>query len=171
MKTSEILNRFNAYNGKDKLIGCTSEFTLPDIEFITETINALGLLGEIEVPAIGHISPMEMDIPFLNLADDIYKFFNVSSGVNLTLRGAMQVVNPANGARSFVQLRIVIKGVAKKITGGTLKQGAPDNPSVTTTVNYLLIEYNGKKKLEIDKYNSVFKVNGKDILSDVTKMC
>jgi len=83
----------------------------------------------------------------------------------------MQVVNPANGARSFVQLRIVIKGVAKKITGGTLKQGAPGNPSVSTTVNYILIEYDGQKKLEIDKYNGVYKVNGKDILSDVTKMC
>ncbi len=171
MKTSEMLNRFNAYQNNSKLIGCTSEFTLPDIETMTETINLLGLLGEIEVPAIGHISAMEMDIPFLNLADDIYTFFNVTSGVNLTLRGAMQVVDPANGARSFVQLRIVIKGTAKKVTGGSLKQGSPGNPSVTTTVNYILIEYDGEEKLEIDKYNSVFKVNGKDILSDVTKMC
>lgn len=171
MNQSEILNNFNVYSGGKKLIGCTSEFTLPDIEFMTETINALGLLGEIEVPAIGHISAMEMDIPFLNLADDIYTFFNVRSAINLTLRGAMQVVNPANGARSFVQLRIVIRGTVKKISGGNLKPGAPGNPSVTPTVNYLLIEYDGKKKLEIDKYNGVFKVNGKDILSDVTKMC
>lgn len=52
-----------------------------------------------------------------------------------------------------------------------MKQGAPGNPSVSTTVNYILIEYDGQKKLEIDKYNGVYKVNGKDILSDVTKMC
>lgn len=83
----------------------------------------------------------------------------------------MQVVNPATGARSFVSLRIVIKGVAKKITGGNLKPGAPGNPAVSTTVDYILIEYDGQKKLEIDKYNGVYKVNGKDILSDVTKMC
>ncbi len=171
MTQSEILNNFNVYQGKNKVIGCTSEFTLPDIETMTETINALGLLGEVEVPAIGQISNMEMDIPFLNWADSLYSFFNVGAGVNLTLRGAMQVVNPANGARSFKQLRIVIKGAAKKITGGTLKPGSPGNPSVTTTVTYILVEYDGQKKLEIDKYNGVFKVNGKDVLSDVAKMC
>lgn len=171
MTRSEILNNFNVYQGKNKVIGCTSEFTLPDIETMTETINALGLLGEIEVPAIGQISNMEMDIPFLNWADSLYSFFNVGAGVNLTLRGAMQVINPVNNARSFKQLRIVIKGAAKKITGGTLKPGAPGNPSVTTTVTYLLVEYDGQKKLEIDKYNGVFKVNGKDVLSDVAKMC
>lgn len=171
MNMSEILNNFNAYLNGKKLIGCTSEFTLPDIETMTETVNLLGLLGEIEVPAIGQFSNMEMDIPFLNLADDIYTFFNVGGGVNLTLRGAMQVVNPANGARSFVSIRIVIKGVAKKITSGNLKAGAPGNPSVSTTVNYILIEYDNQKKIEIDKYNGVYKVNGKDILSDVTKMC
>lgn len=171
MKISEVLNNFNVYRDGKKLIGCTSEFTLPDIETTTETINAIGLLGEVEVPAIGQFSNMEMDIPFLNLADDIYTFFTVGYGFNLTLRGAMQVINPANGARSFVPIRIVLKGTVKKITGGTFKPGAPCNSAVSVTVNYILIEYDNQKKLEIDKYNGVFKVNGKDMLSDVAKMC
>ena len=171
MNKSELLNNFNVYQNGNKIIGCTSEFALPDIEFKSETINCLGLLGDIEVPVIGHIAAMEMDIPFLNLADDIYTFFNIASGVNLTLRGAMQVINPANGAKSFVPIRIVIRGTVKKISGGSLKPGSPGNPSVTPTINYLLIEYNGKPKLEIDKYNNVFKVNGKNILKDVEKMC
>jgi len=171
MKISEVLNNFNVYRDGKKLIGCTSEFTLPDIETTTETINVLGLLGEVEVPAIGQFSNMEMDIPFLNLADDVYKFFTVGYGFNITFRGAMQVTNPANGARSFVPIRIVIKGVVKKIAPGTFKPGAPNNATVSTTVNYILIEYDNQKKLEIDKYNGVFKVNGKDMLSDVAKMC
>lgn len=171
MNRSEILNNFNAYLKGKKLIGCTSEFTLPDIETMTETVNLLGLLGEIEVPAVGQFSNMEMDIPFLNLADDIYTFFYVGRDANLTLRGAMQVTDPATGARSFIPIRIVINGNVKKITGGTLKVGAPGNPSVSLTVNYILIEYDGQEKLEIDKYNSVYKVNGEDVLSDVTKMC
>jgi hypothetical protein len=170
-KKSEMLNNFNAYNDGNKLIGCTSEFSLPDIETMTETISALGLLGEVEVPAIGHISAMEMEIPFLNLADDIFKLFNPVSGVSLTLRGSMQCVNPSTQAKSFTAVRIVVKGSCKKITGGSFKPGSPGNPSVTTTVNYLLVEYDGKKKLEIDKLNGVFKVNDKNILSSITKQC
>lgn len=171
MYKSEMLNDFNAYKDGNKIIGTTAEFTLPEIETPSETISMLGMIGEIDVPAVGKVSAMEMEIPFNNLADDIYSFFDLSAACNLTLRGAMQVIDPATHAKSFLQTRIVIRGSVKKITTGTFKPASPGNPSVTTTVNYILIEYNGQQMLEIDKENCVFKVKGKDILADITKNC
>lgn len=43
--------------------------------------------------------------------------------------------------------------------------------TVTVEVIYLMIEIDGKNKIEIDKLNFVYKVNGKDILEKVRNQC
>ncbi len=45
------------------------------------------------------------------------------------------------------------------------------NSSLTLGLSYYKIVVNGKTQLEIDRYNGVYKVNGKDIMKEVRDMC
>ena len=68
-------------------------------------------------------------------------------------------------------MRVVIRGKQKKFDPGKVKQGEQMDATVTVEVIYLMIEIDGKNKIEIDKLNFVYKVNGKDILEKVRNQC
>jgi hypothetical protein len=167
----EVLNNFNVYQKGTKLIGVTAEVTLPDFEQMTETITQAGMLGEIESAVIGHFSAMEQEVPFTNLITDVFSLMSPKDGVNLTFRGSQQVINPSTGAKTAQQIRVVEKGTFKKFSAGSLKKGGAGNPTVTFGVNYILIEVGGKPMIELDKLNSIYKIKGKDVMSDITKQC
>ncbi|MBQ9228999.1 MAG: phage major tail tube protein [Eubacterium sp.] len=168
MKIPEIINNCNCYDGQsNKLIGVTGEVTLPEIEFLTETLSGLGTLGEIDAVAIGHTSALEQEVPFTNLYNDIFKLMKVKDGVHIVLRQSLQVKDSSTGATQFVPIRIVMKGSFKKFTVGNAKKGGLGEPSVTFGITYILIEINKKNKFELDKYNNVFKIDGQDMLADI----
>lgn len=166
----EKINAFNVYNSGNRLIGLSDEVTLPDFEAITETLSGPGILGEIESVAIGHFSSTEMEIPFRQMDDDMFKLINQATAVNLTLRGSIQYTDGATGGTDFKPMRVVVQGKNKSISGGKMKQGSGSASSVKLELTYILIEIDGQIKLELDKFNSVYKVNGIDQLEKVRNM-
>ena len=73
----------------------------------------------------------------------------------------------STGALDYKGMRIVERGRLKNFAPGTLELGKQMGASVTLELLYILIEIDGKTKLEYDKLNSVFVVNGKDLLEKV----
>ena len=57
----------------------------------------------------------------------------------------------------------------KKLTSGTVKQGGAMDAAVTVEVVYIMIELDGKQRVELDKLNNVYKVNGVDLLAKIRK--
>ena len=43
--------------------------------------------------------------------------------------------------------------------------------SVTVEVAYIMIELDGKKRVELDKLNNVYKVNDRDLLAKIRSQC
>ena len=64
-------------------------------------------------------------------------------------------------------MRIVIRGKLKSFSPGKLKQADQMGSSISLELSYILIEFNGKTMLELDKLNSIFKVNDKDLMERV----
>ena len=167
----EIINDFNMYLTGNKLIGLTGEVTLPDFEGITETISGPGILGEIETVVTGRYGSMEQEIPFRIVNKDLCKMINPGTPVDLTLRGSQQYTVASTGAVDYMGMRIVFRGRCKKISLGTVKQGGAMDSAVTLELTYILIEIDGEKKIELDKLNGIFRVNGIDLLEKVRKFC
>ena len=42
---------------------------------------------------------------------------------------------------------------------------------MTVEITYIMIELDGKQKIELDKINNVYKVNGVDLLAKIRKQC
>ena len=163
------INMFNVYHKGTKLIGVSDEVTLPDLESMTETISGAGILGEIDSPTVGQYGSMEMEIPFRILSTDMFSLISPEQVVDVTLRASEQTL--ASNGLDFKGVRVVVRGLFKKFTGGSVKQGSPTNSSVTVELLYYVLELDGKKVMELDKLNGVCVVNGKDVLSKARSLC
>ncbi len=163
----EIINYFNVYNNGNILIGVTGSVQLPSFDAITEEINGAGILGSYETSIPGFYSSMSQEVPFRILDEDIFSLMNPSELVDLTFRATMQSTVKGTGALDYKGMRVVERGRLKSFKPGKYELGKQMEASVTLELLYILIEVGGKTKLEYDKLNSVFVVNGKDLLEKV----
>ena len=153
----EVINNFNAYNNGNVLIGVTGQVTLPSFDAITEEISGAGILGSYETGIPGFYSSMAQEIPFRILDTDIFSIMNPSEPVDLTFRASEQHTVKSTGALDYKQMRIVERGRLKNFTPGTLELGKQMNASVTLELMYILIEIDGKTKLEYDKQSGIYR--------------
>ncbi len=171
MKIPQVVNRYNMYRGGGKLVGMTGEVELPSVTMLTDTLEGAGTGGNMDVPVIGLTENMDIRIPFMCMSRDMFDLANPNEAADLTLRGAIQGTDPATGKISYVSVAISVRGTVKEIVPGTVKAGGRMESSVTLALSYYKISLDGETALEIDKLNSVFVVNGKDVLKEVRDMC
>ena len=163
----EVINNFNAYNNGNVLIGVTGSVSLPAFNAITEEIGGAGLLGTYETGIPGFYSSLSQDVPFRILDTDIFSIMNPNEPVDLTFRASEQHTVKSTGSLDYKQMRIVERGRLKNFQPGTLELGKQMNAVVTLELLYILIEIDGETKLEYDKLNTVFTIDGKDVLAKV----
>ena len=94
-----------------------------------------------------------------------------SETLDLTLRASEQFTVKSTGNIDYKGMRVVVRGRQKKLAGGTVKIGGAMDASVTIEIAYIMIEVDGKKRIELDKLNNVYKVNDKDLLAKIRSQC
>lgn len=167
---STATHTFNVYDKGETLIGVT-ELAIPAFNALTVEMEGSGILGKFSQAVMGQYESMELKIPFINLDDDIFRFSDPTEVIDLNLRVAQQNLNKKDGEDGFRNLRIAVRGKTKTFEPGTVKNGTTMNASITLELLYILIEIDGVTKLELDKLNSVYKVNGKDIMEQMRQYC
>lgn len=167
----EVINNYNVYHNGNVMIGVSGSVNLPSLDPITEEVSGAGILGSYDTSIIGHYSSMTQEIPFRILDEDIFEIMNPNELVDLTFRASAQSTVKATGAVDYKSMRIVERGRMKSFTPGKFEQGKQMDASVTLELLYILVEVDGKTKLEYDKLNSVFVVNEVDLLEKVRKYC
>ncbi len=168
----EVINNYNVYDSKaKKLIGISGEVELPSLEAITDTIEAAGILGEVEDPVTGQFSSMKIKIPFSNLYTDQFNLMDTTNPPQLTLRGSMQVMNSATGGTDYVPVKIVTRGKSTTSSMGKLSKGKKGEPEIEMEVLYLKVMINNNITLELDKLNFKYVLNGKDMLAKIRSQC
>lgn len=163
----EVINNFNAYHNGNVLVGVSGAVTLPNFDAITQEVSGAGILGTYDTSVVGMYSSMTQEVPFRILDEDIFSLMNPSALVDLTFRASEQSTVKATGSVDYKGMRIVERGRLKSFTPGKLELGKQMDASVTLELLYILIEIDGVTKLEYDKLNSVFVVNGEDLLEKV----
>lgn len=159
-----LISNFNVYRSGNRLVGVTAEVTLPDLEYMTATMSGAGLAGETDIPVIGHFPAISMEIPFTVLYDDTFSLLAMN-GEQLTLRGNVEQYDASTGQIIDKSMRIIIGGIPKGLKPGKMAVASTMDSSVSLEVTYLKIEVGGAEKLELDKFNYVYKVNGVDLLA------
>lgn len=171
MFKTHLINRFNAYKGGTQLIGVAGELSLPEVTNLTDSMEGAGTGGNMDIPVVGLIDDMEMEISFMSLCEDVFSVMDPTDAADITLRGALQGTDAGAGSVGYQQVSISVRGLVKKFTPGSMKAGAKMGSSVTLGLSYYKVVLNGKTMLEIDRFNGVYIINGKDVLMDVRNMC
>ena len=164
----ELINAHNVYLS-GRLLGVSGEVELPELEAMTETIEAAGVLGEVETPATGHFSSAKVKIPFAILHEDVFKLVDTTKALELTLRGSEQFMDRKTGNTEDIPVKIVIRGKATTNTLGTLAKGKKGEPEIEIETLYIKVDVNNSTVLELDKLNFKFVVNGKDLMAKIRK--
>jgi uncharacterized protein len=162
----EKLNDYNLYNEADKLVGVDAECELPGFESLTTKISGAGILGEVESPNVGHFGSMKLPITFRTVSADSGKLLEPKSHT-ITLRADQGSYDVSKGVIGHQKLKVVVRGIPVKYEPGKLKAGETTGTKVELELYYIKIECEGKILVELDKFNSIFVVNGTDYLSDV----
>ena len=168
----EVINYFNVYNGGNKLMGITGEISLAELKAKTATVSGAGILGEYNTAVIGMFENIQQEIPFRMINQEFFDLMNASKQAEIVMRASIQNVNKSSGGALSTQgMRVVFRGRPTNFKMGQLKQSDLMNASVTLELTYVLLEMGGEKKLELDKLNEIYIVNGKDLLAEVRKQC
>ncbi|WOO34949.1 phage major tail tube protein [Anaerocolumna sp. AGMB13020] len=168
-RVPEAVNLFNVYNGTSRQVGVTGSVELPEFAYMTNTISAAGMAGEYDAPVIGHIASQKLKIPFGQIDEQEF-FAMVESSSNITLRASIQTRDEQTNEPEMVLMTITVRGATTDFTPGTIEKGKTMNASITKEVAYIKIVINNVVCLELDKFNSIFIINGKDIFAKVRAM-
>lgn len=104
--------------------------------------------------------------------EDYFTMLNTGQQSKVVLRSSVQQRNrETGGTLSTKAMRVVFRGHPTEAKPGTIKIGDMMNASITLELTYVLIELGGMTMIELDKLNSVYKVNGVDLLKDIMNQC
>ena len=163
----ELINNYQIFNDADRLLGVSGEIELPSLEALTESLEVAGALGEIEVPATGQYKSIKLKIPFAILYDDMFEISDTTKAVKFTLRASEQFSNPETYDTDYYPVKIVLRGKASTTTLGKVAKGKKGEPEIEMEILYIKILIANKTRLELDKLNFKFVLNGVDMLAKI----
>ena len=168
----EVLHSFNVYDGGGNgQIGVSDEMSMAEIKSKVATISGAGIIGSYDVPIVGYFDSIVQEIPFRVLYLNLAELINPMKMQTINIRGSIQVTDKSTAVSDFVSFRYMLKGRTTTLTPGTLKLGDVMGAKISIEATYVLIEIGGEVMVEIDKLNSIFKVDGTDLLEKARKMC
>ncbi len=158
---------FSVYLEGGDLLG-VAEVTLPPFEAMTETVKGAGIAGELDSVVLGHFGSMVVTLNWRNVTDSAIKLL-APRAHNLDLYGALQDYDAGRGEYVVRQIHVFCKAVPKNLDPGKFSVGEMADGSTELEVNYLLLARDGVPRVEMDKFNYIFKVDGTDYLAEVRK--
>lgn len=165
-KTDQILTNFSAWEDATTWLGIV-DVEIPAFEALTETLKGAGILGEGTISVKGHFGSQTLKLNWRTLSKDAVRLAEPKVHT-LDFRGNQQLFDALNG---YSDQEVVVKTrcVPLNFSPGKFAVAAATETANEFEVHYIKIIVDGKTMLEYDKYNSVYVVNGVDVMADVRK--
>lgn len=161
----EKLTGYKIYNEGERQVGHQAETALPNFEAMTTTISGAGIAGEIDSPNPGRFGSMTQEITYRTLSDESMALA-APIRHQVTLRGNQQVYDYTLGQTVDQAVKVVMAGKTKSFEMGTFNTvGGTVDTKITLELEYVKVELDGQPRLELDKYNEIYEVNGVDYLA------
>lgn len=158
---------FSVYLDGEDLLG-VAEATIPNLEYMTETVKGAGIAGEFDSVVLGHFGSVTLSLNWRNVTDSAVKLL-APKAHNLDLYGAIQDYDAGMGTYVVRQLHLYCKAVPRGLDMGKLAAGEVGDSASEFELHYLLVERDGARRIELDKFNYIFVVDGVDYLAEVRK--
>ena len=147
------------------LVGKDVAFTLPGLEFMTTTIQAM---GEMEIPLIGLLNNMELSITKIGVDKGLGSLSKLEP-LDLEFRWVQDVVQSGGtvkpeGCKAFVH---VLPSATPELE---VEVGNATESEIKYNVTSMKIYADGVEYIYVDRLAGVLKVNGKDYYTDISNL-
>lgn len=166
-KIAEKLTNFSAYLEGDQWLGMT-DVELPSYDAMTETVKGAGISGEVDTPVIGHYGSMSIKFNWRTLGNQAIILSEQKTHA-IDVRGSQQIYNAGTGQYEHQQVKVTVRAIPKATAPGKFEPGSTTGTSNDMEVVYIKQEIDGKRVVEIDKFNFISFINGSDALEQVRK--
>ena len=167
MKIPDKLVQFYVFDGNDIMVG-VADLTLPDLNYMSESVKGAGIGGEIDLPIIGCLQSMTTSITWRSLVEETAMFLE-PKGHTFSARGSVQEFDSDNHDYKQIPIKVTERVLPKSFKMGKMEPGTSVGSTSEFEVLYLKLEIDGKTMYEIDKANSKFYINGVDYLAAVRR--
>lgn len=151
-------------NGEDEL--GLAEGTIPALEAMTSEVKGAGIAGVVESPVLGHFNSTNFTLTWRTVTNNFMKLFDHVTN-DIELFAGLQQYDAGLGVYRTVQLHVYMKAITKTSTPGNLVVGDVMDTQTEFEVLYEKIELDGKERVEMDKINYIYKVDGVDRLAEL----
>lgn len=152
---------YDRTDGGAKFVEDTSSYTRPDIEMMSDGLSGAGIMGEIDLPTLGQIDSMEIEIA-LNKTNERAIGMFAPGAHTAEIRWVTNVLNAATGESTVQANKDIVKYLPKSLSMGDIENNETNEGTLTGEVLTFQHIIDGKTVIKIDKLNNVFMVNGKD---------
>lgn len=147
--------------GSAKFVDDTTSYTRPEIAMMTDGISGSGIMGEIDLPTLGQLDSMEVEV-VLNKANERAIAMFAPGAHTMETRWVTNVLDTASGGSKIQANKEIIKYLPKGLSLGDIENNETNEATLTGEVLTYQYIADGKTLIKIDKLNNVFIVNGKD---------
>lgn len=158
---------FEVYEDSFNYLG-VSQVTLPDINFLTQTLSGAGIGGNVEAVLVGMVDAMTLGMQFRSVTDVAVSLLKPIKH-NIDLRVAEQHWNTVSATRRIQADKFVLSVMPKSLKGGTIAPAALADASGEYSVYYYAAYKDGKKLWEIDPFNYICNIGGVDYMKEIRK--
>lgn len=170
-KIPELINYFNVYLKGNILAGVSGKIALPKLQPITAEVGGADILGTYKTQIPGWFESIEMEIPFQVLSNDMFDLVNTADLSELTLRTSMQTRDRASAELDNMDMSIRVRGTLLEFDPGTIEIGKPMEAKVVLGVLYYKLVMDNRTRIELDKLNKKYDVDGRDMLVKIRNLC
>lgn len=160
-----VLTDARVYKDGGGLLGI-GNVELPDFEALTESLTGLGIAGEVDAVVVGHFKAMTLKIKWNTTTKQALSLLEPVAH-QLDIRGSVQSYDAGAGEYAHEGLKVVVKGQPKKAGLGKLEPAKKMEPESELEVVYIKVWQDGEELVELDKFNYVFRVMGKDATAKI----
>lgn len=151
------------YREGDELLG-VGEVTLPDLEYMKESLSGLGILGEIETPVVGHFGNLTLGISWNTVNAQAMRLLK-TSGHQLNIFAAIQVYDAGLNRLLPKSVKLVTNTLPKKAGLGKTSAGKKMDNDTEMEILSMTLWIEGKEIVAIDKLNGICRIEGEDMLA------
>ena len=161
------LNNFEFYLNGVKRPGVV-DITLPNLEAKTTTITGAGISGDIDMPVSGHTNNLTVELNF-RITDETALELGEVRAYDFEMFVAVEIYDAATGEYKAKSLRIMVRLLPTSVELGKLSPAETMDTKLTGSAIYLKVSVDGVTKVEVDKLNYIYNVNGTDFLAKIRK--
>lgn len=155
------------YKDGSVLIG-VARVTVPTVKYKTVSATGAAIMGDVTIPLAGMIDAMTANIQFSSVTDAAVELGS-NEWHDVALYVADQYFYAENRHEEIESTRFEMSIRPTETNMGTIATASAADASGTYSVCKYTVYKAGKKVVEIDQFNQVHMVNGKDCAADVRK--